>query len=339
MQTTILRDYWHPVMRSDEVAGEPVRASLLDESIVVFRSRGRVVALRDLCIHRGTPLSMGKIDGDTIVCAYHGWAYGPDGMCVRIPSLPVEQGIPRKARVQAYHTDERYGLVWVCLGQPRLPIPHYPAWDDPDFKVKFVRGAEWNANAARVIENFLDISHFSFVHATTVGHPDYPLVREHTVTQHADGFTIDVDVTLRNDPTKTFHLQARTYMPFSIVYLRSAVGGGLAVGKPVGPDALRMQFFCSSPISGHRSKNFQFTSQNYPETSEEFDEYRRFSDQVTEEDRRIVENQRPEELPLDLSEELHLKGPDIAGIEYRRWLAKLMIELPVGSGVGDHDGD
>src|SRR2546422_741124 len=230
MLASALRDYWHPVVRSHEVAQEPVRACLLDEWMVLFRSRGRVVALRDLCIHRGTPLSMDKVEGDTIICAYHGWAYAPDGMCVRIPSLPAEQGIPKKARVQAYQTDERYGLVWVCLGQPRLPIPRYPAWDDPDFKIKFVRDVMWDANAARVIENFLDISHFPFVHWTTVGHPDYPLVREHTVTQHDDGFTIDVDVTLRSDPTQTFHMQARTHMPFSIVYLRSAVGGGLAGG-------------------------------------------------------------------------------------------------------------
>jgi vanillate O-demethylase monooxygenase subunit len=339
LRTSALRDYWHPVLRSEEVARAPVRATLLDESLVLFRARGGVVALSNLCIHRGTPLSMGTLEGDTIVCPYHGWAYAPDGACVRIPSLPPEQGIPKKARVDAYRTDERYGLVWVCLGQPRLPIPRYPTWDDPDFRVKFVREALWEANAARIIENFLDISHFPFVHGTTVGHPDYPMVREHTVTQHDDGFTIDVDVTLRDDPTRTFHMQARTYMPFSIVYRRSAIGGGLAEGKRVAHNAQRVQLFCASPISARRSKNFQFTSQNYPETADEFEAYKRFSDQVTEEDRQIVENQRPEELPLDLSEELHLKGPDISGIEYRRWLAKLMIERPAGRRAGVADGD
>jgi vanillate O-demethylase monooxygenase subunit len=42
-----------------------------------------------------------------------------------------------------------------------------------------------------------------------------------------------------------------------------------------------------------------------------------------EQDRVVVESQRPEELPIDLSEELHIKGVDQASIEYRRWLLEL----------------
>jgi phenylpropionate dioxygenase-like ring-hydroxylating dioxygenase large terminal subunit len=326
MNAAALKDYWHPVARSEDIRDVPVSARLLDVPLVLFRSQGCLAVLHDLCIHRGTPLSLGRLDGNTIVCAYHGWAYAADGLCVRIPSLSSQHGIPKRARVTAYRIAERYGLVWVCLGSPRFPIPPYPTWNDPAFTVRFVRNVVWDANAARVIENFLDVSHFPFVHGTTIGHPDYPMIREHTVTQHDDGFTIDVDVTRRDDPTQTFHLEARTYIPFSIVYRRHAIAAGLTRGKQVDREAARVQFFASSPISMRRSRNFQLTSQNYPETAEDFAEYKRFSDQVTEEDRVIVESQRPEELPLDLSEELHLKVPDVSGVEYRRWLARLMIE-------------
>lgn len=118
-----LRDYWHPVARSEDVGDKPFAARLLDKRLVLYRSGDRVVAFEDLCIHRGTPLSLGWVEGEHLVCAYHGWAYGADGACVRIPSLPPEQGIPRKARATAFNAEERYGLVWVCLAEePRLPV-------------------------------------------------------------------------------------------------------------------------------------------------------------------------------------------------------------------------
>ncbi|MCI0622692.1 MAG: hypothetical protein L0387_13705 [Acidobacteria bacterium] len=44
---------------------------------------------------------------------------------------------------------------------------------------------------------------------------------------------------------------------------------------------------------------------------------------IMQQDKVIVENQHPEQLPLDLSEELHIKGPDAVAIEYRRLLAEL----------------
>jgi hypothetical protein len=44
---------------------------------------------------------------------------------------------------------------------------------------------------------------------------------------------------------------------------------------------------------------------------------------VFDQDRVVVESQRPEELPLDLSEELHLRGPDARTLAYRRLLAEI----------------
>src|SRR5262245_12057894 len=110
-----LRQYWHPAAGSAEVGERPLGVSVLDEQIVLYRAHGRVVGLKDLCIHRGTPLSRGWLDDGCLVCAYHGWGFGPDGVCVRIPALAPGQPIPRKARVPAFRVTERYGLVWVCL--------------------------------------------------------------------------------------------------------------------------------------------------------------------------------------------------------------------------------
>ena len=107
-----LFDCWHPVAYASELPeGKPFGTSLLDEAIVIWRSSDRTThAMKDLCIHRGTALSLGWIDNDNIVCAYHGWRYNADGACVHIPQKE-QQTIPRKARARSYACVERYGLI------------------------------------------------------------------------------------------------------------------------------------------------------------------------------------------------------------------------------------
>ena len=86
--TDALRHYWHPVARSEEVRDKPLPAKLLDQPLVLWRTHGRINAFYDLCVHRGTPLSLGWLDNGELVCAYHGWRYAANGSCTRIPSLP-----------------------------------------------------------------------------------------------------------------------------------------------------------------------------------------------------------------------------------------------------------
>ena len=118
----VLREYWHPVAFADDLNDGPVSVQLLDERVAVCRLGGDVKAFYDLCIHRGTPLSLGWVEGDRIVCAYHGWSYAGDGRCTRIPSVPDEHPIPKKACLTPYRAAERYGLVWVCMAdEPRPP--------------------------------------------------------------------------------------------------------------------------------------------------------------------------------------------------------------------------
>ena len=102
MADDILRQYWHPVATSAELGDQPLGVRLLDEAVVLYRAGDRVIAFKDLCIHRGTALSRGWVDGETLVCAYHGWSYAPDGVCVRIPALDPGPPIPLKARTPVY---------------------------------------------------------------------------------------------------------------------------------------------------------------------------------------------------------------------------------------------
>ena len=111
MNLAVLRDYWYPVARAEELADAPVATTLLDEALVVWRSPAGVHACLDLCIHRGSPLSRGWLEDGCVVCPYHAWTYDGTGRCVRIPALAADAPIPAKARVPAYQCQERYGLV------------------------------------------------------------------------------------------------------------------------------------------------------------------------------------------------------------------------------------
>src|SRR5215472_13815781 len=122
-----LRACWHPVAFGHELAGLPVAAELLGEPLVLWRGTDhRPRANLDLCVHRGTALSLGRISGDELVCPYHGWRYRADGRCSAIPQLDDPTRVPAKARIPAFACQERYGLVWVALEQPRWPLPGVP---------------------------------------------------------------------------------------------------------------------------------------------------------------------------------------------------------------------
>jgi phenylpropionate dioxygenase-like ring-hydroxylating dioxygenase large terminal subunit len=305
----ILRRYWHPVARSADIRDRPVPVTLLDQPVVLFRAGDEIVALRDLCIHRGAPLSLGWLDNGGIVCAYHGWGYGPDGACVRIPSLPEGKTIPRKARAQRYLVEQRYGLVWVCLeDEPAQPVPPYPPYDDTARATTLYEAFRWKANAARVCENVLDFTHLPWVHDGMLGsrqHPVYPHVEPRV---HQDGISYDLPDEA-NDSVRHY----RVYAPFTVsLDVRS--------NRPDGHNYW-MLFTCA-PSSSRETVQWFFTARDWDRHHPDHD-WEVFDAIVMEQDRHIVENQRPEELPLDLSEELHLRGSDAGTLAYRRFLREL----------------
>jgi phenylpropionate dioxygenase-like ring-hydroxylating dioxygenase large terminal subunit len=312
-----LRRYWHPAASSSEVGDAPVGVSVLDEPIVLYRARGRVVALKDLCIHRGTPLSRGWLDDGCLVCAYHGWSFGPDGACVRIPALDPAQPIPRKARVPAYRVAERYGLVWVCLDEPVAPLPELPELEDTSLRTfplypEADGGGLWQTSAARMVENFLDSSHFAWVHTDVFGRRDMPRVPPFDVKRAGGELTWDVEIPVPSGDVmwgnSTHHY--RFVFPFNAQLTR------------VMPDGTRLVVTMAvTPIGAKRIRRHVFISRDYALDRPDA-EIRAFVRPATEQDRAVVESQRPEELPVDLAEELHIKGPDAPSVEFRRMLAE-----------------
>src|SRR2546430_527577 len=110
-----LKNAWYVASTSKELADRRiVGRKLLNDRIVIFRTQGgQVSAVLDRCIHRHAPLSLGKVVGETIECGYHGARFNADGRCVHIPGQTT---IAAKAKVRAYPVIERYGFIWVWMG-------------------------------------------------------------------------------------------------------------------------------------------------------------------------------------------------------------------------------
>lgn len=117
---------WYPVVASSDLpAGAVMPAMLHGERLVVWRSReGRIGVWNDRCPHRSMSLSLGATTGDTLVCPYHGWEFGSDGNCRRIPAHPALTP-SRAARARVYPALEASNYVWACLGEPASAQPEY----------------------------------------------------------------------------------------------------------------------------------------------------------------------------------------------------------------------
>jgi phenylpropionate dioxygenase-like ring-hydroxylating dioxygenase large terminal subunit len=161
-------NFWYPISRSDELLQDkPQRVELLGMPFVAFRDEeGAAHVLADTCVHRGGSLSAGWVKGGNMVCPYHGWEFGGDGQCKKIPSL-ANQKPPARAKVDSYPVQEKYGIVFAFLGD--LPEEERP----PIYDIEEYGNGEWkaqlyvinlNAYYERSMENGMDPIHNEFVH-------------------------------------------------------------------------------------------------------------------------------------------------------------------------------
>ena len=117
------RNYWYPVFSSKEVGDKPKGVTLLGDKVVFMRnkSNGKVYALADECLHRGTLLSSGRgcefRSGGTITCPYHGWTYDLEtGGCVAVLPEGPDSLVPGNVRTKTYPVEEIKGIVWIWMG-------------------------------------------------------------------------------------------------------------------------------------------------------------------------------------------------------------------------------
>ncbi|MDH4557084.1 aromatic ring-hydroxylating dioxygenase subunit alpha [Pseudomonas sp. BN417] len=166
-----LRNAWYVAAWDTEVKQALHATILLGEPIVLYRKAdGGVVALEDACPHRKLPLSMGRLQGDLVECGYHGLTFDCSGSCVKASCVAR---VPQAAKVRSYPVEERYGLVWLWMGDPLLADPakivDIPEWDHPDWGVNRGDSMTVECNYLYMTDNLLDPSHVAWVHQSTFG--------------------------------------------------------------------------------------------------------------------------------------------------------------------------
>jgi phenylpropionate dioxygenase-like ring-hydroxylating dioxygenase large terminal subunit len=305
---------WFAVAWSREVIpGRLIARKLLGLEIVLWRSSQGIHCWRDLCIHRGAQLSLGKVCDDRLVCPYHAWEYNPSGQCVHIPAQP-NQTPPIKARAQTFHVREQYGIVWTCVGEARGDLPRFEAGEDPSFRLVLAGPYFFRAHGPRVIENFLDVAHLGFVHAGLLGDPRHGEIEDYEVTKGPDGPEAKNIRIWQPDPDGTGKGALVTYHYW--------VSAPLTVGLEKVCGIQRFSILAQvAPVDADTCESRLVMAMNYAEEIPD-DTFVHFQDQVNAQDKTVVESQRPELLPLDLQSELHLRSDRMA-IAYRKWLREI----------------
>jgi phenylpropionate dioxygenase-like ring-hydroxylating dioxygenase large terminal subunit len=325
LDTLLAREWFLAAWPAEIPRGQTLAVKLLGRDLVLWRSSEGIHCWLDLCVHRGARLSLGTVrpaqenaHGDCLVCPYHAWEYAPSGACVRIPAHP---GLapPAKAHARVFHARERYGGVWVCLGEPAGDLPAFAPAETPGFRTVTAGPYRFRALGPRVIENALDVAHLGYVHANLLGDPARLDVEDYQTTEGPRGPRADRIRIWQPNPDGTGHGALITY--------RYWVDGPLTMGfektgSPESGDLRRFAVLAQvQPVDAGHSEMRLLMSMNYGHDVPA-EELRAFQDRVTEQDRIVVESQRPELLPLDLQTELHLRSDRMA-IAYRKWLRKI----------------
>jgi phenylpropionate dioxygenase-like ring-hydroxylating dioxygenase large terminal subunit len=318
IESEALQNDWHVVYRSADLGeGQIQPITLLGQDLVLWRSDDAVMAWLDLCIHRGARLSLGRVHDNELICGYHGWRYNQDGRCTHIPSQPKER-VPRLACARTYHCTERSGFIWVCMGEPSNEVPVHPEWDDPAFFKVFTGPYLFEASAQRAVENVLDATHFPFIHDALLGQEGEPeAIEDYDASLEADGLRAG-PITVsqpagdhRRVPVRSvYHYWApRPLLPYLM--------------KNLDEERCFSHFMPVTPIDDKRCYMWVLTSANFDHDGGAARIAAR-NDDVFGEDQPIVNSQRPEMIPEDLRQELHVRA-DKLSVLYRRWLTELGI--------------
>jgi len=322
-----LQRAWHALCRDDEATREPSSHRLLGEPWVVYRTPGgEVVVFRDVCPHRRAPLSRGTCEGDALRCGYHGWLYDPDGACVEIPALGPDAAITPRAHLSApAGILESHGMVFIAPLTPLTPRPtlraaHDPAFVRGDLPVMVTRGS-----AGLLADNFLDMAHFAFVHASTFGAGEEREVPNYHVQRDGLSFTATYEHQFANreDPgveqgirplLQTRRLTYRYIAPFHLeldIHFVDA-GGSNVIG-----------FFLAPEDDDHVRIYSTLWRDDLGRSADRMAEAVKFEIAVVDEDLALQSRFDRLELPLDLDAEIHTRA-DRTTLELRRILAELV---------------
>ena len=320
----ILARHWFPVARCRDIGDKPVSVRLLDVDLALYRFEGGYRAVRDQCPHRGVPLSMGWVEGDQLICPYHGLHFGPDGRCTKIPAQPNFVP-PDKFRVEQFPLVERYGLLWTCLAPDgsEPDIPPFPNWDAPGFQPILPPFVDIAAAPGRQVEGFVDVAHFAWVHDGAFADRDQPEVPVYHTEPTEAGLRTDYLSDVSNYPKALRHLEPPGFRWLRVFEVFPPFAAALTVHFP---DQDRLCILnLASPVSARKTRLFVPIARNF-DTTGSLEEVYAFNAQIFAEDQAVVERQIPADLPLDNCEDIHFAA-DRTAMGYRRLLKGMGLTL------------
>ena len=319
-------NFWYAVEWSDEVADEPMRVRMLGQDFVVFRdSAGAAHCLANTCVHRGGSLAGGRLKGDNLQCPYHGWEFDGDGRCRKIPSLGADARIPGRARVDAYPTLERYGIVFAFLGDlpedERPPLMEIPEYGTDGWRATYQKRVA-DIDYRRALENSLDPAHNEFVHPTHgfSGERDDYFVPELDVqqTEWGSGFL----TTYFAPPLKDKKMEAATGRSENAVINAGTFhhGPSMLCTKihPTAESSLHQHVY-KTPIDEGSTRTFLVQMRNFLLNDETDDRFLERNDVVAGQDHDVLIEINPPITPETRAGEMFMPA-DQAILRYREYL-------------------
>lgn len=336
---------WHPVWTQAELGDAPVAVRLLERELVLWRDAdGAVHAWHDRCPHRGARLSLGALHAHALQCPYHGWQFAGrsaqsahgEGHCIWVPAQP-SFAAPATHRCTTFEVRLRHGLVWVRLRAPDegqtvwLEPPSFDGHDLQDARVVLCGPYRVQASPARLVENFLDLSHFGFVHAGWLGDAAHAQVQTGEVSEQPDrviaehcrafqprGFAAQADGASASGDWVAYRYAVEA--PFCASLLKRAQRGDAS------ENAIAL-FICPH---GEDQVSAWFCILARNDATDDA-AVRAFQDTVFAQDRPVLESQRPTALPIGLFGPIgEVHGPaDRMSSAYRRLLLRAGIRLGV----------
>ena len=272
-----LRNAWYVADWSVEIERSLTPLTILGENIVLYRSEHQdPIALEDACCHRKLPLSMGALIGDRIQCGYHGLEYDSDGACVKIPG---QRQIPSRAKVRSYPVVDRWGLIWIWMGDPAKAdastILHVDHYDDPDWGINRGPAMDLECNYLLMLDNLLDPSHVTYVHRTSLGSDasaDIPLqikrldeavVSSRWILDHEIAPFFQPYLRFSGNADRLQYYEVRLPSHSFIKDIVAPAGSGAPEGKLHRDVFLIDSYNLVTPVTEHQSRYFWFQLRNF----------------------------------------------------------------------------
>ncbi len=220
------KNCWYIALeKGDVTSAGPVPVTIAGENIVLYRdSRGGVVAMADLCPHRLAPLSLGRVEGDTIRCMYHGIRFSAAGECIEVPG---QDRLPDNFCVRTYAAYESHQWIWVWIGDQSIAdemlVPDISFNDPSRFHVR-TGSVPFAANYELFNDNTLDLSHVAYVHEATfsqLGHDEWA-ARQPVTTRTETSVNVDrwfENISIPQCPDQRIDFSSRSKMVLPGIFL------------------------------------------------------------------------------------------------------------------------